>query len=268
MLQQAVDFRDESDALHALLKTLPEADWSRATQFKGWRVNDVVAHLHFGNYAADLSLSDEAAFKAFAADYQGAKQRGVHMLEFTHAWLKGTAGPALLALWHDYYQEMAQRFAAADPRKRVLWFGPDMSVRSSISARLMETWAHGQEIYDLLGQPCVQSDRIRNIVVMGVNTFQWTFSNRGLAVPAQQPYLRLEAPSGDIWEWNEPSADNAIEGSALAFCQVVTQVRNIADTGLRVVGDTATRWMAMAQCFAGPPEDPPAPGSRFMVAAG
>ena len=29
------------------------------------------------------------------------------------------------------------------------WFGPDMSVLSSISARLMETWAHDQAVYDL-----------------------------------------------------------------------------------------------------------------------
>ena len=36
------------------------------------------------------------------------------------------------------------------------------------------------------------------------------------------------------------------------------------DTTLKATGDTATRWMAMAQCFAGPPEDPPPPGTRFL----
>jgi len=61
----------------------------------------------------------------------------------------------------------------------------------------------------------------------------------------------------------QPSESNFIEGSAIEFCQVVTQVRNIADTGLRVVGETAMSWMAIAQCFAGPPENPPPPGSRF-----
>ena len=55
---------------------------------------------------------------------------------------------------------------------------------------------------------------------------------------------------------------NRIEGQASEFCQVVTQVRNIADTSLRVTGDPATRWMAIAQCFAGPPVDPPAKGVR------
>ena len=100
----------------------------------------------------------------------------------------------------------------------------------------------------------------------GVNTFGWTFTNRKLAVPPDVPYLRLSAPSGEIWEWNQPDQANRIEGSAVDFCQVVTQVRNIADTSLRVSGDTATRWMAIAQCFAGPPEEPPAPGSRFTLA--
>ena len=48
--------------------------------------------------------------------------------------------------------------------------GSDMSVRSSISARHMETWAHAQELYDSLGVKRVNHDRIKNIVVIGNNT--------------------------------------------------------------------------------------------------
>ncbi|MEC7290559.1 MAG: TIGR03084 family protein, partial [Pseudomonadota bacterium] len=54
-----------------------------------------------------------------------------------------------------------------------------------------------------------------------------------------------------------------ITGPAEAFCQVVTQTRNVADTTLSVVGTTAADWMSKAQCFAGPPETPPAPGVRY-----
>jgi hypothetical protein len=43
----------------------------------------------------------------------------------------------------------------------------------------------------------------------------------------------------------------------------VTQTRNVADTGLSVTGPVAEDWMTIVQCFAGPPEDPPAPGTRF-----
>ncbi len=266
MLQQAIDFRDECDALFSLLDTLDEQAWERKTQFKGWTLNDIVAHLHFGDYAADVSLQDSATFNDFVRRVTASRKQGVGHLAFAHASLEGTKHRALLTRWHDFSREMADRFAIADPKRRVQWFGPDMSVRSSITARLMETWAHGQAIYDLLGQTRNDTNRIKNIVVIGINTFGWTFTNRGLSVPRDTPYVRLTAPSGKIWEWNQPNQENRIKGSAVEFCQVVTQVRNIADTSLKMVGTTATSWMAIAQCFAGPPETPPAPGSRCLQA--
>jgi len=98
--------------------------------------------------------------------------------------------------------------------------------------------------------------------VIGMKTFAWTFVNRGLEPPGAPPYVRLAAPSGAVWEWGEPSETECVRGDAVDFCQVVTQVRNVADTKLVVVGDVATRWMSIAQCFAGGPVDPPGPGER------
>ena len=264
MVEQATDFRDESNALFNLLEPLDEHDWDRRTQFKDWTINDIIAHLHFGNYAADLSLKDSAAFTAFMRGFSAARKPGTRHLDLTHAWLDGIRNRALLDRWHDFYPEMADRFLVADAKKRVPWAGPTMSVRSSITARLMETWAHGQAIYDLLGKTRIDTDQIKNIVVIGINTFGWTFTNRGLPVPANRPDVRLTAPSGAIWEWMQSGETNLVEGSAVEFCQVVAQTRNIDDTKLRVVGETATAWMSIAQCFAGPPETPPPPGKRFQ----
>ena len=56
------------------------------------------------------------------------------------------------------------------------------------------------------------TDRIKNIAVIGINTFGWTFTNRGLTVPADMPYVRLTAPSGEMWEWNQLTQENRIEG--------------------------------------------------------
>jgi uncharacterized protein (TIGR03084 family) len=140
-----------------------------------------------------------------------------------------------------------------------------MGVRMFTTARQMETWAHGQAIYDLMGTARQPTDRLRNIAEIGVRTYGWTFANRAIPLPGPPPYVRLTGPSGAIWEWNDPSSGNRIEGSALDFCQVVTQVRNIADTALVVTGEPARRWMSLAQCFAGSPEDPPRPGARFTA---
>jgi uncharacterized protein (TIGR03084 family) len=263
VLDQAIDFRDESDALLALMDGLDSSDWARQTQFKCWTPNDIIAHLHMGNYAADLSLKGGDEFTAFGRRLaELGRNTGKH-LDATHLWLGGLKNRELLTLWWDFYREMAERFAVADPKARVKWFGPDMSVLSSISARLMETWAHGQAIYDLFGKLRVDTDRIKNIAVIGINTFGWTFTNRGLKPSGVRPTVRLNAPSGALWEWPQPDSDDLIEGSATEFCQVVAQSRNIADTSLKVVGETARAWMAIAQCFAGPPENPPAPGLRF-----
>lgn len=265
VLQQALDFRDESDQLYGLLGPLSDEQLDRKTQFKDWTLNDVVAHLHFWNYAADLSLSDSEGFAVLMKKIVDAVGSGAGHMGYTHDWLDGCAGHALVQRWHDFYEEMSSRFQTADPSRRVRWAGPDMSVRSSITARQMETWAHGQEVYDLLGLDCPNTDRIKNIAVLGVKTFGWTYVNRGREVPATVPYLRLTAPSGAAWEWNDAKDDNRVEGVAVDFCKVVTQTRSVVDTDLKVTGPVAKEWMAIAQCFAGPAEDPPLPQARYRV---
>jgi uncharacterized protein (TIGR03084 family) len=260
---QVTDFLDESEALHVLLGPLSERDFETGTQFKGYTIGDVVGHLHHWNVAADLSLRDEPGFRAFFEQIAKGLGRGRSLVDIATGWLGDLKGRALLEEWRRFACELAEHFGAADPKARVPWAGPDMSVRSSITARLMETWAHGQEVYDVLGAVRIDGDRIKNIAQLGVNTFGWTFRNRRLEVPGDVPHLRLDAPSGAIWEWNPTSQTSLVEGSAAEFCQVVTQVRSIGDTKLRVVGDTAQRWMSIAQCFAGPASDPPAAGTRF-----
>lgn len=261
MMSQAQDFLDESRALHALVAPLSAEALARPTAFKNWTIDRVLRHLHVWNVAADMSLADDGRFEAFYAGAAKALEAG-GLEAFERDRADGLSGPELVATWAAFCEEMAPRFGAADPKARVKWAGPDMSVRSSITARLMETWAHGQEVYDLLGVARVNADRIRNIVILGVNTYGWTFKVHGEAAPEPMPYLVLTAPSGAVWTFGEDSDAERIEGLAEEFCQVVTQTRNIADTALKVTGPNATRWMAIAQCFAGPPETPPAPGAR------
>src|SRR5262249_46488578 len=158
-----LDFRAESEALYGILSTLSDADFARPTQFKAWTLHDVVSHLHAWNWAADLSLRDAAGFDAFRAKLLAELANGRRLRAVEADWLDGKTNRDRVEQWREFYLAMTERFLAADPKQRVGWAGPDMSVRSSISARLMETWAHGQEVYDLLGRECVQTDRIKNI---------------------------------------------------------------------------------------------------------
>ncbi len=263
MLEQAIDFKDESNSLYEILANCSEDKFSKKTQFKSWTINDVIYHLHVWNIAASLSLKNEKKFKDFMDDFIGVIKKGDTARNYERKLSKNLEGRDLINLWKETYNNVSNEFASSDPKKRVKWAGPDMSVRSSITARHMETWAHGQEVYDYLGIHRNDTDRIKNIVVIGVNTFAWTFKNRNLDVPKTMPKLNLISPSENKWIWNENNKDDEITGTASEFCQVVTQVRNIEDTNLKVKGEIAKKWMSIAQCFAGPPEDPPEKDSRF-----
>ena len=265
MLTQALDYREECELLHALLKNLAPSEWDQSTLFKSWTFNDVIRHLYLFDHAAKLTLLDPEGFKVWLTEMKRQLARGRSMPEVAREWLDGCAGEDLLVLWWSCCREVSDAYAKAQPSQRVAWAGPAMSVRSSISARQMETWAHGQELFDALGQVRIEGDRIRNIAVMGVNTFGWSFANRGLKAPERKPYVRLVSPSGQVWDWHDPSANERIDGAAVDFCRVVAQTRNVGDTQLVVTGEIARTWMSIAQCFAGPPEAPPAPGSRFLA---
>jgi len=190
-------------------------------------------------------------------------KRGDSLTE-VEAQVVSAKGSQLVSDWRLTYQELAQAYSQADPAQRCPWVGPSMSARSCITARQMETWAHGQAIYDELGRVRENTDRLQNIIILGINTFGWTFKVRGEAAPEQMPYVELAAPSGRLWTFGEENSGSAIKGAAEEFAQVVTQTRHVEDTQLSYEGEDAKRWLYNAQCFAGGPNPPPAPGSRFM----
>jgi len=263
MLTEAADFKAECDALRALLQGRDDADFERPTLFKDWTVNDVIAHLHIWNHAVNLSVTDEAAFDAFVQAFRDA---GGRHFPYTHEWSGGLKGQALLSAWYGLCTDMESLWRDLDSERRVKWVGPPMTVRMSMVARQMETWSHGQEVFDVFGVARQDEDRIRNIAELGVRTFGFTFANRGIERPPVKPFVRLTGPSGEVWTWNAESDTDYVAGPATDFCQVVTQTRNIADVGLEVCGGAATQWMAVAQCFAGGPNDPPPPGARHTAA--
>ena len=272
MTPEADDFKADSDALAAILTDAADNAFAMATQFKAWTIDDIIAHLHLWNVAAMLTLESRERFQAFFADVAKQMMAGKSHIDVQRAWLDekedGARGKTLVERWRARYAETASAYHDADPEARIAWAGPDMSARAAIIARQMETWAHGQAVFDGLGLERKETDRIRNICHLGVTTYSWTFRNRSEEPPLPKPYVRLTAPSGAVWEWNDPQQDNAVSGPAVAFAQVVAQTRNIADTPLQPVGEAATRWMAVAQCFAGSPETPPAKGTRFKSRTG
>jgi uncharacterized protein (TIGR03084 family) len=180
MLQQASDFQAEADALHALLVTLSEADWDAITGFKHWTVADVVQHLHAGDLMAAASVAGPEPFARMRAEIKVLRDGGMSRVEETRHRLGALTGRRLLERWHAQVAELCDKVSALPANARLAWAGPDMSVRMFTTARQMETWAHGQAIYDLMGVQREATDRLRNIAEIGVRTYGWTFANRGM----------------------------------------------------------------------------------------
>jgi uncharacterized protein (TIGR03084 family) len=255
----AADLRDETRELTAVLDGLRDADWDAATPAVGWTVRDQVTHLAYFDDAAELSLRDAEAFRRQAAREREAG--GANFPDTVAERNRHLAGPECRAWFTRSRDALVAGYLAADPAARLPWYGPDMAVASSVTARLMETWAHGQDIRDAAGVTTAATPRLKHIANLGVRTLGFCFAQRGLPVPEEPVRVALAGPAGDTWAWGPADAANTVTGNALDFCLVVTQRRNVSDTGLAVTGQVAERWIAIAQAFAGQPTDPPSPGS-------
>ncbi|HVW35270.1 MAG TPA: TIGR03084 family metal-binding protein [Acidimicrobiia bacterium] len=239
----------EHDDVRAILTGIPEADWDRPTPAAGWTVRDQISHLGFFDGTAALSMSDPDAFRASLreamADIEAYVARAA-------AYGLGISGAELLDKWTADRLQLVRSARAVPEGVRVPWYGPDMAVASSVTARIMETWAHGQDVADALGAKKPLTGRLRHVCDIGIRARPFSYRNRRLEVPETPLRVELTAPDGERWEWGPAGAADRVSGPALDFALVVTQRRLAGDTALVVEGDDARTWISsVAQAFAG-----------------
>jgi uncharacterized protein (TIGR03084 family) len=255
----AADLRAEQETLDAIVDGLTEEQWRLATPSPGWTVADQIGHLTYYDGAAATAIEDPPAFKESMAELFADPGRIDSLTLHRHL-----STPDLLDTWRGTRRRLARAAATLDDDRRVEWYGPSMGAKSFLTARLMECWAHGQDVADAVGVQRQPTDRLRHIAQLGFITRGWSYANRGLESPEGDVRLELTGPSGDVWSFGPDGAGDAVRGPAEDFCLVVTQRRHVDDTALEIAGAVAGDWLARAQAFAGPPTDGPAPGERRM----
>jgi uncharacterized protein (TIGR03084 family) len=244
------DLEQETDGLLGCLRSAAEQVWETATPAAGWAVRDQVSHLAFFDDFAHLAMTDADRFRTEAAALTAPGPDFPDRVAEAHRHMS----PAELLTWFtESRNRLLATFTGEDPRRRLPWFGPDMSVASSATARLMETWAHGQDVFDALGVEHAPSPGLRSIAHLGVSTFGFAHQLNGLAVPAEPVRVELDAPTGEVWTWGPADAGNRVTGPAEDFVLAVTQRRHRDDTGLTIQGQVASTWMSIAQAYAGAP---------------
>lgn len=243
------DLAAEKLSLVGLLSQQPEAAWSTPTPAPGWAVHDQIAHLAHFDWVTRLCVADPLAFFALRDD-MGDLQTYVDAVGPDNL---SRSGAEMLQWWDEENLLLRKAALAADPTERVPWFGPSMSLASKLTARIMETWAHGQDVVDALGLVRPPTARLRHVARIGVLAFPNSFVTRGLDVPDVPVSVTVDDPGGgEAWHWGDAASANSITGPAEDFCLVVTQRRHVDDTQLTVQGEVARRWMEVAQAFAGP----------------
>jgi uncharacterized protein (TIGR03084 family) len=262
MIALCGDLVAEQDALDVMVAGLDEAGWGLPTPAEGWSVRDHIAHLAYSEFAAYLSATDAKGFARETAAVPRSERHGRQL-----AIGRAMSGAYLLHWWRLGRAATVEAFRRLDPRTRLPWFGPPMSAASSATARLQETWAHGQDVADALGHVRPATERLRHIAHLGVITRSFSFTNQGRPAPAADVRVELSSPAGARWTWGDPAAADRVAGPALDFCLVVTRRRHPADTRLAITGPLAEEWMHRAQAFAGPPGEGRRPG-QFPGPAG
>jgi uncharacterized protein (TIGR03084 family) len=251
------DLTAEHDDLDRILGPLDAAAWNAPTPAEGWAVRDQVGHLAYFDREAVGALTEPDAFTAGLAE----------IVADPEGWMAGTvhegrtlAPPDLLALWRERHAALVDAARAVDPKARIPWYGPPMSTISFLSARLMETWVHGQDVVDALGVRRTPTARLRHVAHIAVRARAFNYAQQGRPMPEGELRVELAAPDGETWAWGPEGATARVSGDAEEFCLVTTQRRHIADTDLRVEGALAEDWMPIAQAFAGPPGSGRRPG--------
>jgi uncharacterized protein (TIGR03084 family) len=244
------DLAAETADLLEVLSLLAEPEWARETPAAGWTVRDQAAHLAYFDDAAVLSATDPRRFRAEADALLAA---GGDIGERVAQRFREQSGPEAHGWFQRARRQYLDVFARLDPAATLPWYGPDMSVASSVTARLMETWAHGQDVADALGLVRRPTARLRHVAHLGVRTLGWSFRVHDLPEPGVPVRVELTGPGGETWTWGPEDAADRVTGPAEHFCLVVTQRRHRADTALAATGPVANAWLDVAQAYAGSP---------------
>ena len=246
MTALAADLAAESAVTRALVAGLDEPGWHTPTPAAGWDIADQISHLaYFDEVTVRSALHPEEFEAELAATPEDVNPDAIA------ARFRDRTGAQLLGWFDTARADLLNTFANLDPRARLPWFGPAMSAASSLTARIMETWAHTQDIADALGVTREPTSRLRHVAHIGVGARAFSYAVHGKTPPETPVRVELTGPDGDRWTWGPEDAADRVTGPALDFCLLVTQRRHRDDLALVIEGPAATEWMAIAQAFAG-----------------
>ncbi|MDJ1138488.1 TIGR03084 family metal-binding protein [Streptomyces iconiensis] len=245
------EMRDEGDELDRLVADLEPARWAAPTPAPGWTVAHQIAHLAWTDQRALLAATEAEAFRRETERYM--ESGSMDFIDEGAEEGAQLAPAALLESWRTGRADLLAALSAQPGGARLPWYGMPMSAAGMATARIMEMWAHGEDVADALGVTRVPTARLRQVVRIGVRARDYAYAVHGLEPPGAPFRVELTAPDGSVWAHGPEEAAQRVTGEALDFCRLVTQRVHRSDAAVRAEGADAERWLGIAQSFAGPP---------------
>jgi uncharacterized protein (TIGR03084 family) len=208
-------------------------------------VRDTIAHLAHTDEMA-VATVEGAAGAINAVAQRSAAGADVTYRGVLHG--RRMSGAAVLMWWESAAASERALLHSLAPETRVAW-GIGMRAPSFVTARLMETWAHGLDVRAALGVEAVDSDRLAHVAWLATRALPYAYSVAGREPPAEPVRVELSLPSGARWTYGPEDAADRITGSAGEYCRVFVQRRRAGDTSLVATGDAARSAIAVARAY-------------------
>ncbi|HEY5012398.1 MAG TPA: maleylpyruvate isomerase family mycothiol-dependent enzyme [Acidimicrobiia bacterium] len=244
--QLIADLASEQLELQAVCASLSADEWLTPTAARGWDVRDTIAHLADTDEIAIDTIDDgPRSLNRFVTLF--ASSRDVTLWGVLRG--RRRSGADVLAWWERTSTLECERLAGLAGTARVPW-GIGMGRPAFVTARLMETWAHGLDVRNAVGVESVDTDRLRHVAFLATRALPYAFSYAGRAFPATPLRVELDLPSGATWTHGPADAPDRITGPAGEYCRVFVQRLSVRDApGLTATGAAAREALVVARAF-------------------
>lgn len=247
------DLEAEGEALDGLVADLEDEQWETMTPAEPWTVADTIGHLLWTDRVSVVAATEPERFEEFLEHHFS--DLGDDPITELAKQAAAVPHDRLLAEWRALRGALIDALREVPEGQKLPWFGPPMSPASMATARLMETWAHGQDVADALGIERTPTSRLRHVAHLAVRTRGFAHRMHDREPPEADVRVELAAPDGTTWTFGPQDAAQRVTGSALDFCLLAVQRVHRDDTDLVAEGEDADQWLDVIQAFAGAPGD-------------
>lgn len=237
------DLVAEQQFLDQFLQKIGPKDWERPTPAKGWSIRDTISHLaDTAELAGDALLGGRGIETYRTASNldalrQGAVKKGRKMRY-----------QDVIEWWRGGRAKVVEPLSFMDAEHRIEWIAGSMSARTFATMSLMETWAHGLDIYAAMKAEIEDTARLRHVCFLGWKTLPYAFK----AADEDYSPVRVEVmgPAYAKWVFGPADTDQVIKGPAGEFARLAVRRMKRRDAkNVKASGEVAETALEVVRAY-------------------